>query len=152
MPLRSLNQLLPLRRKIVGVRKWLIHRRMGVVLDPTVIISLSTRFASRKPGAIAIGRETLIAFKTLILSYDSRSGIDRPVTIGSRCFIGGGSMVLPGVTIGAGSVVAAGAVVAADVPPGCVVAGNPARIVTRDIKVGPYGNLRGPAGQHGNHD
>lgn len=152
MPLRSLNQLLPLRRKIVGLRKWLIHRRLGVIFDPTVIISLSTRFVSRKPGTIAVGRETLIAFKTLIISYDSRRGVDRPVTIGSRCFIGGGSMILPGVSIGAGSVVAAGAVVAADVPPGCVVAGNPARIVSHDIEVGPYGNLRDASGRQRNHD
>jgi acetyltransferase-like isoleucine patch superfamily enzyme len=33
------------------------------------------------------------------------------------------------VTVGAGSVVAAGAVVVGDVPPGAVVAGNPAQVV-----------------------
>ena len=38
-----------------------------------------------------------------------------------------GDLILKGVTVGAGSVVGAGAVVVADVPPGAVVAGNPAR-------------------------
>ncbi len=52
-----------------------------------------------------------------------------PVTIGDSVWIGGGSRILPGVTIGDRSVVGAGSVVTRDVPPGVVVAGNPARIV-----------------------
>jgi len=41
--------------------------------------------------------------------------------------IGANSTLLPGVTIGAGALVGAGSVVTRDVPPGMVVAGNPAR-------------------------
>ncbi len=51
----------------------------------------------------------------------------RPVTIGDNVWIGGGSIIFPGVTIGNGSVVAAGSVVTGDVPPNALVAGNPAR-------------------------
>ena len=50
-------------------------------------------------------------------------------SIGDNVCIGGGSKILPGVTIGDRSVVGAGSVVTRDVPPGVVVAGNPARIV-----------------------
>lgn len=51
------------------------------------------------------------------------------VAIGDSVWIGAGATILPGVTIGSRSVVGAGAVVTRDVPPGVVVAGNPARII-----------------------
>lgn len=51
----------------------------------------------------------------------------RPITIESDAWIGGGAIILPGVTIGRGAVVGAGSVVTRSVPPGAVVVGNPAR-------------------------
>jgi acetyltransferase-like isoleucine patch superfamily enzyme len=51
--------------------------------------------------------------------------------------IGANATILPGVVIGEDSLVGAGAVVVRDVPPGTVVAGNPARIL-RDIRELPY--------------
>lgn len=53
----------------------------------------------------------------------------KPISIGHRCWLGGNSIVLPGVTIGDEVVVGAGAVVTKDVPDGSVVAGNPARVI-----------------------
>lgn len=50
-----------------------------------------------------------------------------PVTLKKGCRIGGGAVILPGVTVGAGALVGAGAVVTKDVPPGGTVYGNPAR-------------------------
>jgi maltose O-acetyltransferase len=60
-----------------------------------------------------------------------RSGLEsaRPIRIGRDVWMGGGTVVLPGVTIGARSVVGAGAVVVHDVPPNTVVVGNPARVI-----------------------
>ena len=52
-----------------------------------------------------------------------------PVTIEADAWIGSGSIVLPGVTIGRGAVVGAQSVVAADVAPLHVVAGQPARTI-----------------------
>src|SRR5690554_5447895 len=46
-----------------------------------------------------------------------------PIVIEDNVWIGGGAIVLPGVTVGHDSVIAAGAVVTRDVPPGVVVAG-----------------------------
>jgi maltose O-acetyltransferase len=79
----------------------------------------------------------------LIYSYDQRVGQVQPVKIGRRCFIGGGSMILPGVTIGDEAIVGGGAVVSADVPSRCIVGGNPARVVRTDIDVGAFGRLVG---------
>lgn len=53
----------------------------------------------------------------------------QPVRIGRNVWLAGQSAVLPGVSIGEDSVVAFRAVVTRDVPPGVVVAGNPARVV-----------------------
>ena len=53
----------------------------------------------------------------------------KPIRIGSGVWIGGGAIVLPGVTIGDGCVVGAGSVVTRDLPPGTLALGNPARIV-----------------------
>ena len=53
----------------------------------------------------------------------------RGAHIMARAKIGANATLLPGITIGADALVGAGAVVVDDVPPGAVVAGNPARIV-----------------------
>jgi maltose O-acetyltransferase len=52
-----------------------------------------------------------------------------PISLGDNVWLGGGAIVLPGVTIGENTVVGAGAVVARDLPASVVAVGNPARIV-----------------------
>lgn len=57
----------------------------------------------------------------------------KPVTIGDNVWLGGRSIINPGVTIGDNVVVASGSVVTKDVPDNVVVGGNPARIL-KEIK------------------
>lgn len=52
-----------------------------------------------------------------------------PVHIGNGCWLGGGVIILPGVTIGEGAVIGAGSVVTKNIPPHCVAAGNPCRVI-----------------------
>ena len=52
-----------------------------------------------------------------------------PIRIGNNVWIGGGAIILPGVTIGDGAVIGAGSVVRSDVPAASLAVGNPARIV-----------------------
>ncbi len=66
------------------------------------------------------------------LTPDERnSGLEygKPVKIGHNVWLGGRSVINPGVTIGDNVVVASGAVVTKDVPDNVVVGGNPARII-----------------------
>ena len=53
----------------------------------------------------------------------------RPVTIGEDVWVGGGAIILPGVTIGARTVIGAGSVVTRDIPDDVIAAGNPCRVI-----------------------
>ncbi|MDR1409477.1 MAG: sugar O-acetyltransferase [Oscillospiraceae bacterium] len=52
-----------------------------------------------------------------------------PVHIGKNAWIGGGAVILPGVTVGDNSVIGAGSVVTKDIPPNVVAVGNPCRVL-----------------------
>ncbi len=54
----------------------------------------------------------------------------KPIAIGDDCWIGGGVIISPGVTIGARSVLGAGAVVTRDIPTDTIAVGNPAKPLT----------------------
>jgi len=97
---------------------------------------------------IEIGSGVMIAPNCSLYSYNH--GIARgteirkqPLTtkgaivIGDEAWLGVGSTVLSGVTIGKGSVIGAGAVVTRDVPDGAIVAGVPARLIKRRCQVRP---------------
>ena len=59
--------------------------------------------------------------------------VAKPIVIEENVWLGGGAILLPGVTIGRNAVVGAGAVVSRSVPANTVVAGNPARVI-REIE------------------
>ena len=86
---------------------------------------------------VEIGDQTQIGPGVQILTADHprdpaqrAEGIEfgRPVTIGRNVWIGGASIILPGVTIGDDAVIGAGSVVTRDVPEGATAVGNPARL------------------------
>src|SRR5574341_1173721 len=62
----------------------------------------------------------------------------RGATIKRGAKIGANATLLPGITIGENALVGAGAVVVRDVPPGAVVAGNPARVVKQIEEIAEY--------------
>ncbi len=86
---------------------------------------------------VTIGEGTLIGPAVQILTADHprdpairKAGAEfgRPVKIGCNVWIGGGAIILPGVTIGDDAVIGAGSVVTRDIPAGSIAVGNPARI------------------------
>lgn len=137
------------------IRLALLHQLFGLLGDGTVIRPL---FACDYGYNIRLGRNAFMNFNCVFLDCASieigdnlqmgpavqiytathpleadlrRSGLEyaRPVSIGHNVWIGGGAIILPGVTIGDRSVIGAGSVVVHDVPTAKVVAGNPARII-----------------------
>lgn len=88
---------------------------------------------------ITVGRNCLVAANVTILDSDGHgllpgeralvNPVSKPVIIEDNVWIGINSIILKGVRIGKNSVIGAGSVVARDIPPNCVVAGNPARAI-----------------------
>ena len=98
-------------------------------------------------GPVTIGRDVMMGPRCVVLATShefadvdvpmNQQGFSapRPIVIGDDVWIGAGSTVLPGVTIGSGSIIGAGSVVTRDVPAYSVAAGNPARVL-RDRRAG----------------
>ena len=53
----------------------------------------------------------------------------KPINIQDNVWIGGSSVICPGVTVGSKSVIGAGSVVTKDIPPDVVAAGNPCKVI-----------------------
>jgi maltose O-acetyltransferase len=54
-----------------------------------------------------------------------------PITIGDDCWIGGNSVICPGITIGNGCVIGAGSIVTKDIPDHSLAVGNPAKVIRK---------------------
>lgn len=90
-------------------------------------------YISAYHGKISIGDYTQIGPNVGLIAanhdlYDNSSHIPSEIVIGKYCWLGMGSVILPGVTLGDFTIVGAGSVVSKSFPEGyCVIAGNPAR-------------------------
>lgn len=136
------------------VQPWSVLRRGAkCFVHPTVVfrkaenitLGADTRiqpycciWASPK-SRITIGDHTGIGPGTMIFSsnhqfepgspYHTQAWTERDVIIGRDVWVGAGSVILPGVTIGDGCVVAAGSVVTRDIPANTIVGGVPAKLI-----------------------
>lgn len=138
---RGLNRLMGVRRIIVETYRFIYTRVWGMDIHPTAEFSLSAKFDKTFPKGVHVGANSYVAFESRILCHDRTRGLYLHTRIGENCFIGGRSLILPGVEIGDNCVVGAGSVVTKSVPPRSVVAGNPAKILRSDIEVGAYGRF-----------
>lgn len=87
-------------------------------------------------SSIRIGDRVKCGANTLITDSnwhpeDPRSGVPRPVTIGSDVWLGVNAVVLKGVTIGDNVVIGANSVVASNIPSDSVAAGNPCKVIKK---------------------
>lgn len=70
-------------------------------------------------------------YEDIDVPISQQSQPERPVVIGDGSWLGFGSVVLPGVTIGKHVVIGANSVVTHDIPDYCVAVGAPARVIKR---------------------
>ena len=110
-------------------------------IHPTVQMSLSAKFDITHPSGIHVGAYTHVAFDAWILSHDMTRRMKVDTYIGENCFIGGRSVILPGVRIGNSCIVGAGSVVTKSVPDNCIVAGNPARVIREGVELLTFGRV-----------
>ena len=147
MRARFINQnmfmvLVRIRNSLLFVRTWYFRTVYGMNIAKDVRMSFKSRIDKTNPKGLTIGEKTMVTFDAIILSHDYASRRHAAKTvIGSYCFIGCGSIILPNVTIGDHTIVAAGSVVTKDVPANCIVAGNPAKVVKTGIDTIAYGML-----------
>lgn len=120
----------------------------NIFVGNDVIINMNCTFVDNKP--IHIGNQVLIASNVQIYTAShpvlpqerfvggwKEKGTTffrtyvRPVQIQDCVWIGGGAVILPGVTIGKNSVIGAGSVVTRSIPANCVAVGNPCRVIRK---------------------
>lgn len=138
---RGLNRLRGLRNALVALRRLHYIKIWRMDIHPTVQLSLSSKFDRTFPPGVHVGAQTYIAFEARILTHDVTRGLYLHTRIGKNCFIGGRSLILPGIEIGDNCVIGAGSVVTKSVPPRTLVAGNPARVLRENIEVGAFGRF-----------
>lgn len=124
---------------IKRLRLWRFVQNGLQIADDCRLISMPD-FGS-EPWLISIGKRVTISSRVTFITHDGGTWVFRHlpkfknvikygrITINDNCFIGYGTIILPGVNIGPNSVVAAGSVVTHDVRPNTVVGGVPARII-----------------------
>ncbi|MBF9036667.1 acyltransferase [Rhodobacterales bacterium HKCCE2091] len=119
----------------------MLVRIWGMDIHPTAQMSLSAKFDKTFPVGVHLGEKSYIAFESRILCHDRTRGLYLHTRIGKNCFIGGRSLIMPGVEIGDNCVIGAGSIVTKSIPPRCIAAGNPARVLRENIEVGEYGRF-----------
>jgi acetyltransferase-like isoleucine patch superfamily enzyme len=138
-----------------------IRKKAEMAISGTVQIMRGTRITVWDGGRLSLGSRTFINDNATITCFDdlrigsqcaiswnanildtnvhelSIEGVPRPrsspVLIEDNVWVGTGVTILSGVTIGTGAVIAAGSVVTSDVLAASLVAGNPAKVVRKDV-------------------
>jgi acetyltransferase-like isoleucine patch superfamily enzyme len=97
-------------------------------------INYGSSIAAR--ASVTIGAHCHLGHYTFVMDNDQHDVVRRmelpqsyPVVIEDSVWIGAKAIILPGVHIGSRAVIGAGSIVTKDIPPRCVAAGNPARVL-----------------------
>jgi acetyltransferase-like isoleucine patch superfamily enzyme len=114
------------------------YRFLGFTnINKSAVLESKLNLDKVNPAGVHIGANTLVASKTTILTHehvkrDPANSLNPWIVdtfIGKNCFIGVGTIILPGVKIGDEVIIGAGSVVTKDIPSNSVSVGNPARVI-----------------------
>jgi maltose O-acetyltransferase len=107
----------------------------GMHLGKNVGIMPGVKFDPPHSFLTSIGDNCIIAPDVRFLNHDASTFIHLKmakigkIVIKENCFIGAGSILLPGIEIGPNSIIGSGSVVSRSVPPNVIAAGNPAKVI-----------------------
>ena len=132
------------------ISNWLYRKKLGWLAKRVQKIN-NSQHNSYIPCTAQLGKDTVFAYggigmvihsnaivgkKCMIgqgITIGGRTGHGGAPVIGNNVYIAAGSRVLGGITIGNNVVIGVNAVVIKDVPDNCIVAGVPAKIISRNI-------------------
>ncbi len=112
-----------------------IFKRMGVKIGSDCKIMNEVIIDYSHYWLVSIGNNVTLAPRVHIIAHDAsaKNNINYTkiglIDIQDNVFIGAGSIIMPGVTIGKNVIVGAGSIVVKDIPPNSVAVGSPARVV-----------------------
>lgn len=127
------------------VRGWMLIQsadnvefRIG---DRSTLSSVSIQ--AHEPARVIIGEDCQLSTEIMMSVSDMHPIFDADtgarinpaadIIIGDHVWIGFRCIVLKGARIGSGSIIGAGSVVHGEIPPGVIAAGNPARVIRRNV-------------------
>ena len=130
-----------------------LHISRNVILPSTtsknisfgenIFISNNVQILANEKSKVFLGNYVMIAHNVLIIGGNHNfertdipmmlqgDGKQGDIVIEDDVWIGAGSIILTGITIGKGSIIGAGSVVTKNVPPYTIVAGNPAKVIKK---------------------
>ncbi|MEW4209506.1 acyltransferase [Priestia megaterium] len=119
-------------------------KKIGIKLEKPTFISKDVYLDSVDYSKITIKKDVVISINVTILVHDysitralcasghqpdKELSLVKEVVIGENCFIGAGSIILPGTQIGNNTIIGAGSVVKGNIPNNVVAAGNPCQVL-----------------------
>lgn len=131
-----------IRLAVIAIRYFILTKLYKMDIHPSARISYGAKLDKTNPKGIHIDAESYIASGAILFTHDFSKNLHAGTYIGKRCFIGANAIIMCGIKIGDQVIVGSGAIVTRDIPSGCIVAGNPARIIREGITTKKFGQLK----------
>ncbi len=132
--MKIFKKLQKLKRLFVSAEKF--ARSQGVIIGEKC--SIATKYFGSEPYLIEIGNHVQITSDVRFFTHgggwvfrDRYPNFDTfgKIKVGNNVYIGNCAMIMPGVIVGDNVIIGSGSVVTKSIPNGCIVAGNPAKII-----------------------